>query len=467
MAKVDIFREELTEQIPDSESGPPIAETDTKKLFLKMFNSGGLLPIGIKVDTPRAQQEMAKFEKTVMVLDGKNEEGMLEALRSLYKRFPKLAEELGLQCSNDLINIAQELGINVKQDAEEDWLQALKSHGSAVYFPTGVIGEKIVFEKMRYFSPEIERVILHASEWRLASESERAMADNSHLISIGLSVGSELAHAALLKGITSFTLADPGILHADLKGRLGLGYDERWLGANKAAFVALQILRLYPYAIIDLFPDGIIPSNVSQVMNPHNLTAEMISGEGRLLVAEEADAWDAKKSPREQLHTVIKDIVPWLLVTLGDVENRVVGVVEDVSTLPFQGWMEQFGDPFGDQLVQNKGELAGLLAVVGGFESIPLRLLQLLADGEIGGGPNAEISRVPQSREATLLASAIFLGILRIVGNGGEVNGFFNLDVDATIDAHRMNDAAKNRQAIKTLRKKMNQEVFGKPSITG
>ncbi len=443
------------------------------ELFIENFNVQNFEPTIIGLNDPGSKDIIKEFEETdsIIILPQGGEKEMYLSLSKLMERF--VPETIGLEkelFESKLIEFAMSKGIifteDEKKSGQENLLEALKTHGSVGYFPNSITTQgKIAVERIRYFSKEIQDEITAASEGPLSPEETKKSINNSVLVSVGLSVGSEMALGAMQKGIMKFVFADPGKLHADLMGRLGLAFDNGWIGVNKSLYLKQAMLKLNPYLDIQVFAEGLNTQNYQEIINEKWLTPDMQSNGGMMYVAEEADSWNAKMMTRKGVHNLPSGF-PWHLFMYGDVAHRVTMSHETESDRPFLGFVAS-ADPGGDEYGTNLSRLnetLALFASVGGFNGIPLIMLMLLRDNKIGKHPGAEISRVPQSREATLLAAATFLECVRLIASGYQVSDYKVIDLEPLVTSKSAR-SRKVRKEEEGLQVAMSNQFFGKPSL--
>lgn len=441
--------------------------------FINHFNQRKIEPAIVSVSDKDLKAEIEEFESldSIIILPQGGESEMYASLAKLMERFVPTTVGLDSKEFEDkLLEFAQSKGIEVEADgaksSKENLLKALENHGSVGYFPNSVTKNgQIAVERIRYFSKEIQDEITAASEGPLATPESKKSLNNSVLISVGLSVGSEMALGAMQKGIRKFVFADPGHLHADLMGRLGKAFDHGWLGVNKSLFLRQEMLKLNPYLDITVYEQGLDLQNYQEILNEKWLTPEMQQNGGILYVAEEADSWNAKMLTRKGVHSLPKGL-PWHLFMYGDVAQRVTMSHETASDDPFLGFVgsaDSDGDMYGSNLVK-LGELLAMFASVGGFSGIPLVMLELIRDGKIGKHQGAEISRVPQSRGATLAAAASFLECLRLISSGEEVKSYTVIDLEHFLN---VNEAALRQTLLaeKELQQLLSEQYFQKPTL--
>lgn len=443
------------------------------ELFIGLFNQKNIEPAIISVEDIDSRSAIDEFDSldSIVILPQGGESEMYASLAKLMERF--IPTSIGLESTvfeDKLLEFARSKGIVVEANGEksskENLLIALEKHGSVGYFPNSITKDgKIAVERIRYFSKEIQDEISAASEGPLATEESKKSLNNSALISVGLSVGSEMALAAMQKGIQKFVFADPGKLHADLMGRLGKAFDHGWLGVNKSLYLRQVMLKLNPYLDITVFEQGLDPQNYQEIINEKWLTPDMQQNGGIMYVAEEADSWNAKMMTRKGVHSLPKGL-PWHLFMFGDVAHRVTMSHETASDDPFLGYVgsaDSAGDKYGSNLVKID-ELLAMFASVGGFRNIPLVLLELIRDGKIGTHPGAEISRVPQSRGATLLVAASFFECLRLISSGQEVKSYtvINLEPSLNVDEAAMGQTNSTELKLEQL---LSFQFFQKPKL--
>ena len=431
-----------------------LSETKAIQKFKRGLNEGELFPVGIELSSPEAGQEMAEFESQVNVFPITDVQTQEEQLKKLFERFtPNVVCDTPdyLQKFNKFL---EERGYTSDTSIKKQ----LQNTGSIFYFPVGVSTKgKLQVEKRRFFPEAVQYEILTASEWELLSPEAKNKLRNSHLTAVGLSVGSQNVEAALLAGVTSFDIADPTRLHTDAQGRLGdFGYDERFLGVNKTAMILYKIMERYPYADIKAFYDGLTIDNKDVMFDSEKM--EKQEGRGIWFVSEEADNFDAKALTRQGIRALPEGI-EWHVIMIGDVGHRAAFFHETKADEPFLGFLRKIDpnkNPYGRGVVEKYDSLMALFASIGGFEGIPEPLLSQIAEGKIGNFPQAKITRVPQSREATLLTGAVFSGALRLIAEGKPVTGRQVLDLRQSLSISP--DSKKQEQALQKI---MNEKMFG------
>lgn len=470
--EVDVFGKGLVKPVIDANLPEKslLSRDEARLEFVERMSEGRLHPFGVDLSESSAIMEMDELaERAVVVPDSPLTN--VEQLQKLFERFvPQAGVEGSEEYTTRFVHFLDERGIGVVEreypSLRKSLVKSLKRHGKVVYFPRGVTREgKAVLEEHFYLPEDLERELLAASAWDLVPKGSREVYRNSHQVSVGLSVGSEMLFAALCKGITNFTLTDPGTLHADLKGRLGLGFDEHFLGINKTMFMVQQVIRLFPYALIRVFPEGLSKRNMHGIINKDLLSSEQLAKGGKLLVAEEADGWGGKEAARRAVRDLPTD-VDWHINMAGDVGHRVVYQHEQWGDEPFHGFVSKIdprGDDYGVNLPEGS-ELAAILASVGGFTGIPGILLNMLAQQQIGSGSEARISRVPQEREATLLSAALYSEALRLIAEGGQVKKYAVADLGAVIDRGWL-EKSSQREAEESLQEIMNEQFFKTRSL--
>jgi hypothetical protein len=151
---------------------------------------------------------------------------------------------------------------------------------------------------------------------------------------------------------------------------------------------------------------------------------------------------------------------------LGDVGYRVTFFHEQAGDQPFHGMVAKLDpqkDQYGANMIDTYGELLPLFASVGGFDGIPEPLLSMMASGRIGKQPGTEITRVPQSREATLLSGAVFSGAIRMAARVEPIVPHHVFD----LRQHLLN-GQPNQDSIAqelSLQQQLNQKFFGQASL--
>ncbi|KKS95881.1 MAG: hypothetical protein UV73_C0013G0026 [Candidatus Gottesmanbacteria bacterium GW2011_GWA2_43_14] len=433
--------------------------------FKNLLNAGKLTPVLVPLDYPGVNEELGQFEAKVTIQPALGIATQIEQLHKLFERFTPAfvdkdrSEE---EYQHSFRNFLSQRGY--RKDLSLDEL--LKKTGSIFYTPEGIgLDGKLIVSKRRVFPQALQYEILCASEWNLLSPEAREKLENSHIIATGLSVGSVNVEQALAAGITSFDLLDPGYLHEDAEGRLSeFGFDKKFLGVNKAVLVMYKLLERYPYAKVRVFMEGLTEGNMPTVFDPEYIKST-VGGKGMLIASEEADSFIGKKRHRQGLYGLPENI-EWINIMCGDVGHRVTFFSERRGDIPFHGFVGKI-DPKGDVWGNNippEQNLNALFASVGGFEGIPMELLQMIADNEIGERNGASISRVPQSKEATTLAGAVFASAVRLLAQGKEISPMYILDVREQIMAEKI--APDSYRDERNFQRMMNMIVFGLTSLT-
>lgn len=139
---------------------------------------------------------------------------------------------------------------------------------------------------VKYLSEDLHLELRTGRNKYLIAKKEQSRFYNSTVAFLGMSVGSHVAIVtAMTGGAKQMKLADPDVLSGDNINRVRTGFQN--VGVNKAIVVARQIYEINPYAIIELYPEGITEENAGKVL------------EGAELVIEEMDNMYWKLRARE------------------------------------------------------------------------------------------------------------------------------------------------------------------------
>ena len=99
----------------------------------------------------------------------------------------------------------------------------------------------------------------------LITSEEQQKFYNSHIVILGMSVGSHVALTIALTGGGKFlTLADPDSISGSNINRIRTGFYN--LGLNKTKAVARQIFEINPYSKIKIYPGGINEKNLHSLL---------------------------------------------------------------------------------------------------------------------------------------------------------------------------------------------------------
>ncbi len=107
----------------------------------------------------------------------------------------------------------------------------------------------------------------------LISEEEQSRFYNSTIACLGMSVGSHVAVVmAMTGGPKHLKLADPDTLSGDNLNRVRSGFQN--VGLAKAIVVARQIYEINPYAVIELYPQGITQDTAGKILEGADVVIE-------------------------------------------------------------------------------------------------------------------------------------------------------------------------------------------------
>lgn len=170
---------------------------------------------------------------------------------------------------------------------------------------------------------------------------------------VGLSTGHVIAHTLIMEGACgSLKLADFDELEVSNLNRIPASLLD--VGLNKAVLTARRIAELDPYLHIDVFDEGVTPSNIEDFMR------------GLDVVIEECDSLDVKVLVRE---AAIKHKIPVLMATsdrgMMDVERFDI----DENPMPFHGLADVSASKLKDLSLRDKSGYA--LAIVDGEQISP------------------------------------------------------------------------------------------------
>jgi molybdopterin/thiamine biosynthesis adenylyltransferase len=158
-----------------------------------------------------------------------------------------------------------------------------KSIDTFVYYPWRKTVVRILNE------PLFVRLRTARNVYKITIEEQEVLSKKCIGI-IGLSVGSNLALSLAQERICGhFKIADFDVLETSNLNRIQAGLFE--VGISKSNIVYRQILELDPYLKVELFPQGISPSNIDQFL---------LGGNAIDLLAEECDDLEVKLLSRQK-----------------------------------------------------------------------------------------------------------------------------------------------------------------------
>ncbi|OGG08920.1 hypothetical protein A2154_02970 [Candidatus Gottesmanbacteria bacterium RBG_16_43_7] len=478
MAALEIPRDHLVgplrqaklDQLPTFSENVSRVERDNylEKAFKNILNRGELYPLGISLDLPKAQAEIAEFESQVNVVTGQGSRTLTDQIEQLFQRFTPGSKKFKATnrdaYKEQLYKFLSERGF----DENIPLAKQLENTGSIFYFPLGIGRDrKLIVNKILFPPPHLQYELLTASAWNLVDPEAQRVLKHSRASVIGLSVGIRNLQSLLALGVTDFDIGDPTILHADVMGRIDdFGYNPNFHGVNKTLVAVNGIMRRFPYARIRAFLDGITPANYTEYFRGNLLGDSHIQNGGRWIISEEVDDFTGKALTRKGAR-LLPDNIPWDLIMIGDVGHRATFFHENRLVEAFQGVFDRInlGDIYGDKFVSENSNLLALFGSVGGFEGIPLELLQLLQQGKIGDRPEAAITRVPQTFGATALTQALFFEAVRLIAGNQCLKPFAVFDLEKGLIEMDEEEYLETLNQELFIQKNMNTAMFGRGSL--
>jgi hypothetical protein len=299
--------------------------------------------------------------------------------------------------------------------------QPLNEHGNWAYFPWSSTLVHILPEQ-DYF------LVRTARNKNLINAEEQEKFYNSTVGIGGLSVGSSVAFAlALQGGAKHIKLADMDRLALSNTNRILMGVDN--LGVLKVEMAAKRIYEINPYAMVEIFPEGLQPDNIEKFF------------EGLDIVVDELDNLAVKYLIREQAK---KHRIP-VVMAADNGDNAVVDVERydlNENTQFFHGRM---GDVNYEMLkTLDKFGIGKMITKHVGPENVTERMQQSLM--EMG----KTIVSWPQLGGAALINGAAVAYCIRKIINGQplEMNRtLINMD-SMLIPGYNTPEEVAKRQAI-------------------
>src|SRR3989344_8418058 len=126
---------------------------------------------------------------------------------------------------------------------------------------------------VRYLPEELHNELRTGRNKYLISEEEQSRFYNSTIAFLGLSVGSHVAIVtAMTGGAKRMKLADPDVLSGDNLNRVRAGFQN--VGLKKTVIVVRQIYEINPYAVLELYPEGITDENAEPILRGADIVIE-------------------------------------------------------------------------------------------------------------------------------------------------------------------------------------------------
>ena len=202
----------------------------------------------IKIDSIKLE-ELINIHKEVVIVDQyKNQLEELFLLRNPKFRFNK-------NYKNDL-----ELFIN------EQYVKDPIAAGNWFYYPW-------INALIHFLPDELHQEIRTGRNKYLITEEEQETYYSAKIGILGMSVGSHIANTiAMTGGAKNIKLADPDTISGDNLNRIRIGFQN--VGVNKAIIVARQIYEINPYALVEIFKDGLSEANIESFLGDLNVLIE-------------------------------------------------------------------------------------------------------------------------------------------------------------------------------------------------
>ena len=292
--------------------------------------------------------------------------------------------------------------------------------GSWFYFPWNKY-------LVHYLPDDLHQEIRSARNRELISREDQSKLYNTTIAACGLSVGSHGVFILAMMGIARhIKLADPDFISASNLNRLNFDFTK--ISKNKAQVIAEHIYQVNPYAIIEVYSNGVTVENVEEFLN------------GVDILVEEMDSLPVKIMIREKAR--IKGI-PVLMAT-----DNGTGAILDVERFDqdknrplFHGLVEitkEFLSP--EMRSTNPAEWNKIANKIIGVEFMEKDLLDSLP--KIG----QSISGVPQLGAAAAMSGSLLATcVLKIVRGEPVVSGKYifsvtNILAQGPVNTHKSHD---------------------------
>jgi len=166
-------------------------------------------------------------------------------------------------------------GYRFNKQYREDFDRFAKDHagsnpeeklGSWFYFPW-------INTLVHYLAEELHQELRTGRNRYLITDAEQKSFYQSVVGVLGMSVGSHAAISIVMTGGSRrIKLADPDTLSGDNLNRIRTGFQN--VGTNKSIAAARMIYEMNPYAVVDIFPEGIREENAVQFLDGVNVVLE-------------------------------------------------------------------------------------------------------------------------------------------------------------------------------------------------